>query len=63
MLGLVARRRRAYAQKITDTCEVTERISERNEPDSDDAFCREIERLVELTGRTDEDDLTDLTAI
>jgi RNA polymerase sigma factor for flagellar operon FliA len=63
--GLVARRQAAYAQKITDTSGITERICERSDPESDDAFCREIDRLVGLVGNcaADVDEITDLTAV
>jgi RNA polymerase sigma factor for flagellar operon FliA len=63
--GLVGRRRAAYAQRITETSGVTDRICERSDPESDEAFCREIDRLVELTGSPafDDDGITDLTAV
>ena len=48
--GLVERRRVAYAQRIEATSQPQERISERNDPDSDDAFCEEIDRLLEVVG-------------
>lgn len=46
--GLVERRRADYARRIAESSEVTERIRLRAEPDSDSAFCDEIERLVDL---------------
>ena len=48
--GLVERRRADYARCITETSSVTERIGERGDPDSDDRFCEEIDRLVDLVG-------------
>ncbi|MCB1270591.1 MAG: sigma-70 family RNA polymerase sigma factor, partial [Microthrixaceae bacterium] len=48
--GLVERRRADYARRITETSSVTERIGERGDPDSDDRFCEEIDRLVDLVG-------------
>ncbi len=48
--GLVARRRADYARRIAESSAVTERIGERERPDSDAAFCAEIERLVDLVG-------------
>ncbi len=48
--GLVERRRAAYARRIGDTSETIERISERPDPDSDHAFCAEIDRLLENVG-------------
>lgn len=46
--GLVERRRADYARRIAETSEVTQRIGQRAEPDSDSAFCDEIDRLVDL---------------
>jgi RNA polymerase sigma factor for flagellar operon FliA len=46
--GLVGRRRADYARRIAESSEVTERIRQRTEPDSDGAFCAEIDRLVDL---------------
>ena len=58
--GLVDRRRAAYAQRITNASGVAERICERSDPDSDDAFCAEIERLLPTGGpREGGADLTD----
>ncbi|MEZ5237667.1 MAG: FliA/WhiG family RNA polymerase sigma factor [Microthrixaceae bacterium] len=48
--GLVERRRADYARRITESSSVTERIVERSDPDSDDVFCAEIDRLVDLVG-------------
>ncbi|MCP4435111.1 MAG: sigma-70 family RNA polymerase sigma factor [Actinomycetia bacterium] len=48
--GLVERRRVAYARRIEATSQPGERISERQDPDSDDAFCEEIDRLLEVVG-------------
>jgi RNA polymerase sigma factor for flagellar operon FliA len=44
--GLVERRRAAYADRIRTASEWPERLSERADPDSDDAFLAEVERLV-----------------
>lgn len=62
--GLVDRRRAAYAQRITDTSDMGDRICERSDPDSDDAFCEEIDRLLELAGQPvgSTEDVTDLQA-
>lgn len=46
--GLVERRRADYARRIAESSAVTERIGQRTEPDSDSAFCDEIDRLVDL---------------
>lgn len=46
--GLVERRRADYARRIAESSDVTERIGLRSEPDSDHAFCDEIDRLVDL---------------
>ncbi len=48
--GLVERRRAAYAGRISASSEVHQRIEERDDPDSDLAFCDEIDRLVDLVG-------------
>ena len=45
-IGLVDRRRAAYAQRISAASEWPERISERPDPHSDEAFVAEVERLV-----------------
>ncbi|MCB0951812.1 MAG: FliA/WhiG family RNA polymerase sigma factor [Microthrixaceae bacterium] len=48
--GLVERRRADYARRIGESSQVGDRIVERAEPDSDDHFCDEIDRLVEFVG-------------
>jgi RNA polymerase sigma factor for flagellar operon FliA len=44
--GLVERRRAIYADRIRTASEWPERLSERADPDSDEAFLAEVERLV-----------------
>lgn len=46
--GLVQRRRADYARRIAESSAVSDRIVARSDPDSDRAFCDEIERLVDL---------------
>lgn len=48
--GLVERRRAAYAQRIGATSRVVERIVERPDPDTEEGFCIEVERLGALIG-------------
>lgn len=46
--GLVERRRAAYADRIRTASGWPERLTERADPESDDAFVAEVERLVAL---------------
>jgi len=45
--GLVDRRRAAYAARIGATSSAAHRVVGRTDPDSDDAFCAEVDRLLE----------------
>jgi RNA polymerase sigma factor for flagellar operon FliA len=47
-VGLVERRRAAYADRIRGASDWPMRLSERAEPESDDSFLAEVERLVAL---------------
>ena len=40
------RRRAAYAESITGASQWPERLSERDDPDSDEAFITEVERIL-----------------
>jgi RNA polymerase sigma factor for flagellar operon FliA len=44
--GLVERRRAAYAQRITGASHWPERLSERDDPESDEGFITEVERIL-----------------
>jgi RNA polymerase sigma factor for flagellar operon FliA len=47
-VGLVERRRAAYAERIRSASDWPERLTERPDPESDEAFVAEVERLVAL---------------